>query len=340
MKLRVLITFIALAFPALAQKPASVNDTARFLAGMPLTGGPLESFARSGTWATHAVSLDSSFAKKEAAQLSHIRAWMNGNAPQYYRSSATMFYMFSGPDMLYAHTFFPNARTYILCGTEPVGALPNLTALPEGVVLDGLGGLRQSLNSILRFHYFITKDMRADLSRAQMGGTTPLLAIFLARMGCTVLNVEYVAGPAPGVKIDFKHVGGKQTVYYFKTDLSNGGGSAGFLKWCAAQGQGSSLLKAASYLMHTEGFSNVRTFLLQNSRVIIQDDSGIPLRAFTKDWTVRTYGRYVPGGDTFGKYYQRDLAAVFAANPPPELGFAFGYHWQRDRGILMFATRK
>ena len=42
----------------------------------------------------------------------------------------------------------------------------------------------------------------------------------------------------------------------------------------------------------------------------------------------------------FGKYYQRDLAEVFATNPPPELGFAFGYHWQRDRGVLLLATRQ
>jgi hypothetical protein len=35
-----------------------------------------------------------------------------------------MFYMFSGPDFLYAQTFFPNADTYILCGIEPIGAIP------------------------------------------------------------------------------------------------------------------------------------------------------------------------------------------------------------------------
>jgi hypothetical protein len=337
MKLRALAILIALAAPALAQK-ASVNDTAHFLAGMPVTG-PLESLTRNGTWTSYAAALDTSFLKQEAAQLSHVRAWMNGNAPQHYRSSATMFYMFSGPDILYAHTFFPNARTYILCGTEPVGNVPDLIATSPDTVLDGLAGLRQSLSTILRFHYFITKDMRADLNRAQLGGTTPLLYIFLARMGCTVLDTSYVSTPAPGVKINFKHGGSVQTVYYFRTDLSNGGGSAGFFRWCAAQGPGSSLVKAASYLMHTEGFSNVRTFLLQNSRVIVQDDSGIPLRAFTKDWKVRVYGRYVPHGEMFGKYYQRDLAAVFAANPPQDLGFAFGYHWQRDRGVLIFATR-
>ncbi len=339
MKIRVLAVLAVLTVSALAQKPARLNDTAQFLAGLPVSG-PLEPLTRERAWLFYAEALNTAWEKKEAAQLSHIRAWMNGNAPQHYRSAAPMFYMFSGPDFLYAHTFFPNARTYILCGTEPVGSVPDLLSMPPGAVLDGLGGLRQSLGNILRFHYFITKDMRANLTRAQLGGTVPLLYVFLARMGCTVLETDSVSAPAPGVKITFKHGGRPQTLYYFKTDLSNGGGSASFLKWCAGQGQGSSLLKAASYLMHGDSFSNVRSFLLTNSRVLIQDDSGIPLRAFTKDWTIQCYGRYVPGGETFGKYYQRDLAEVFANHPPAPLGFAFGYHWQRDRGMLMLATRR
>ena len=83
------------------------------------------------------------------------------------------------------------------------------------------------------------------------------------------------------MKITFSGAEQPQTLYYFKTDLAGGGNSA-FLRWCAARGPGLSLLKAASFLMHGDGFAGVRNFLLQNSRVIIQDDSGIPLRAFRK----------------------------------------------------------
>ena len=339
MKLLHLYALLALALPALGQKPASVNDTARFLAGLPVSG-PLDRLTRDEGWTSYAAAIDEAWNKKEYHHLSVVRGWMATNAAAHYRSSAPVFYMFSGPDILYAHTFFPNAKTYILCGIEPVGTVPDLAAMSSATIYDGLLGFCKSLRTMLRFHYFITKDMRADLSRAQMGGTVPLLYVFLARMGCTVLDTEYVSSPAPGVKIRFKHHGGVQTVYYFKTDLSNGGGSAAFLRWCAAQGPANSLLKAASYLLHGDSFTNVRSFLLQHSRVIIQDDSGIPLRAFTKDWTVRTYGRYLPHGEMFGKYYQRDLAAVFAENPPGPLGFAFGYHWQRERGVLLIGTRK
>ncbi len=319
-----LVACLTLASSVFAQKGASVNDTARFLAGLP-AGGALEPLTKNGVWQSHATAMDHAWAKKESAQVGPIRSWMDSHAPA------------SGPDALYANTFFPNARTYILAGLEPVGQVGDIGHLSPEALRGELSSLRSSMSTMLSFHYFITKDMRTGLGAGQINGTLPILYVFLSRLGNTILDTQFVNSPAPGVKITFSRGGGTQTLYYFKTDLSGGG--SGFLKWCAGQGPGNSLLKAASYLMHTDGFSGVRNFLLSNSRVIVQDDSGIPLRSFTKGWTVNCYGRYVPHAEMFGKYHQADLAAIYDKQQPPELGFAFGYHWQKDRGILMLATR-
>ncbi len=81
--------------------------------------------------------------------------------------------MFSGPDFLYARTFFPNASTYILCGTEPVGSVPDISKMPEANVASDLSNLRRALDTMLTTHYFITKDMRVDLTRGYIGGTLP-----------------------------------------------------------------------------------------------------------------------------------------------------------------------
>ena len=316
--------------------PPTLTDTARFLAGMPVTGA-LEPFTHDPVWQEHAKAMDEAWGRKQRQQITPIRQWMLANAPEFHRSTATMYYMFSGPDFLYASLFFPVANTYILAGLEPVGNVPNVMQLPADMLGTDLIALRNSMNSILRFQYFITKEMRADLGKGNVSGTLPILYVFLARLGYTINDVTYVKSPADGVKITFTGGDQPQTLYYFKTDLS--GGNSAFLRWCAARGPGLSLLKAASFLMHGDGFSGVRNFLLQNSRVIIQDDSGIPLRAFPKGWTVKCYGRYVPHGDEFAKYYQPELAALYAQDPPPApLGFAFGYHWRRADGMLMVAT--
>lgn len=334
MKLRVLSLFLAGLCAAKAQQPPTPDESAHFLAGLPVSG-PLAPLIETPAWQAHAHALDEVWARKERQQIGPISAWMLANAGDYYRSTDTAYYMFGGPDILYANVIFPSANTYLLAGLEPVGQVPDLTRIPPEMLAPELAALRGSMATILRIQYFITKDMRVELGRENLGGTLPILYVFLARLGYSIISTERISSPADGVKIEFTAGGKPQTLYYFKTDLSGNGNSA-FLKWCAARGPGLSLLKAASYLMHGDGFSGVRNFLLEHSRVIIQDDSGIPLRAFPKNWTVQVFGRFVPHGDEFAKYNQPDLAALCANNP--ELGFPFGYHWQRDRGLLMFAT--
>jgi hypothetical protein len=335
MHLRLFLAALAsLALPLLAQEGASPNDQARFLAGLPVRNSALDAFAHDPQWAQHAVEMDKRWGKAEERQLAKVRSFASSHVPGS-GSRDTMYYMFSGPDFLYANTIFPNASTYILCGTEPVGQVPDITKIPRASLAAALDNLRLSLKTVLEQHYFITKDMRVDLTKNNLGGTLPILYVFLARTGHTISSVQYVNSPAPGVKITF----GSQTLYYFKTDLSNGGGSAGFLRWCAQQRPGMSLLKAASYLMHEESFSTVRHFLLENSRVIVQDDSGIPFRYFGQaGWELDLYGHYDDVLDTFANKLQPDLVAAYARGHNTDLGFAFGYHWQAAKGMMMVAT--
>ncbi len=304
-----------------------------------MRGSALEARTRSRAWAEHATAMDSAFDRQEQRQLSRVKSWSRANVPGS-GGSGTMYYMFSGPDFLYANAFYPNASTYILAGTEPVGDVPDLAKLSDGQLDAGLQGLRQSMKTILDFHYFITKDMRVDLSRTQINGTLPILFVFLARTGNSIQGVEKISSPAPGVKISFSgSAGHAQTLYYFRTDLSNGG-RGGFLKWCAEQGPGMTLLKAASYLLHSDNFTAVRNFLLESSQVIVEDDSGIPLRSLkAAHWETHPYGVYQGPIKLFAKNYQPDLEAEFRSSASP-LGFGFGYHWQTDRGMLILATRK
>ena len=321
-----------------AQPTATLDDTARLLAGLPVTG-PLTGLTQDQRWQGHAAAMDKAWKTKEFFQLGPIATWMSSHAPECYQSSGTMYYMFSGPDFLYAYAFFPNASTYILAGLEPVGQVPDVSRMNADTLTANLGALRNSMSTLLITHYFVTEEMKAELGRGSLTGTVPILYVFLARLGCTVRDTTYVHSPADGVKISFSHNGRAQTLYYFRTDLSGGGSS--FLRWCASHGAGVSLIKAASYLMHGEGFSGVREFLLGHSTCIVQDDSGIPLRSFGKNWSLEFYGRFVPHGEKFGKYDQTSLAEIYHRNPPPpELGFAFGYWWQAERGLLILARHK
>ncbi|MDB6154590.1 MAG: hypothetical protein JWL90_3043 [Chthoniobacteraceae bacterium] len=337
--LSILFVLCAIASGSVAQT-SSPNDRARYLAGLPVRNSAFDPLTRGGSYPEHVAYLNKSWAKKEGLALNPVRSWAAGAGGDFHNRSGTLYYMFSGPDFLYAHSLFPNASTYILCGTEPVGNVPELTQIPRETLDASMADLRRALNTMLNFNYFVTKEMRVYLQGGQLGGTMPVLYVFLARLGCTIQEVSLVSTPSTGVRIVFTGPnGGSKTLYYFKTDLSNGS-SSGFLRWCASKGPGMSLLKADSYLLHNDGFSQVRRFILDNSRVIVQDDAGIPLRQFDDRWTLRFYGDYAAPIELFKQYQQPDLAAAYQRSPRQPLSFAFGYHWQRERAVLMVATRK
>lgn len=348
-----LLALLALTCAAGAQD-ISADATAKFLAGLPVRGTALESYSHEPAWADHATGFDREWTKLDQRQLAKIRTWAPVFLGTAYTDRCPMFYMFSGPDFLYAQAFFPNASTYILCGTEPVGAIPDITKVPRPALHSSLANLRKSLDSVLSWSFFITKNMKVDLTQTQLSGTLPVLYVFLARSGCRIESVEAVAldkagnlvsgkGATPGAKISFFGANGRaQTLYYFTTDLGNWGIKAqpGFMKFCRQQGEGVSLLKAASYLMHETGFSDVRDFLLGHSKLILQDDSGIPLRYFQAGkWRLRYCGNYAGPIDLFKQYPQPDLTTAYQNSHPAPLDFGFGYQWQANRSSLLIATR-
>jgi hypothetical protein len=332
----------------------TADDTAKLLAGMqPSADSPLMPLTKDPSWQRHARFFDSAFGQLEQRQLSRIRAWSDAHlaAPK-----PTMFYMFSGPDFLYADAFYPKATTYVLSALEPPGQVPDLTRLPRGAIGAALYNVEHSLGSILSFSFFITKQMKTDLRAGQISGTLPILYVFLARSGKTIKSVTPIALDAEGnvktgsespgsnaprgARITFTGSDGvEKTLYYFSTDLSNGGvKSSGFLKFCSTLAPGNSLLKSASYLLHSGNFTTVRDYILANSATVIQDDSGIPLTYYSsKQWRFFPFGRYLGPIGEFPGRYQQSYAELFRRAEP--VNFGIGYRWRTNESNLLLSVR-
>jgi len=334
------------------------NDTARILAGMPpAENSPLAKITQDSGWKNHAKSFGAAWEKLDKKQLTKVRAWQAKNMPN---AQPVLYYMFSGPDYLYADAFFPKASTYVLSGLEPIGSVPELSELPIRSLSGELRQLQSSLNSVMSYSFFITNNMRKQLRTGKVNGTLPLLYVFLSRSGKTIdevslvdLDENGVVQPegkvdaklaTKGVKIAYSSADGrKQTLYYFTTDLSNAGlkKNGAFLKFCEGLGSGDAFIKSASYLMHSGGFSTVRDFLLQRSMAILQDDSGIPVQHFKADeWELRPYGRYLGPISLFRGNYQDKLAKVFKAGNRAPLDFGVGYRWRSNESNVLLAVKK
>ena len=192
--LRTIIAILTTLVLALSAAPvqsfasATADDTARFLAGLsPSPNSPLAAFTRDPAWPSHARYFDSIFAREESTHLSKVREFSRKYLTD---KHDTMLYMFSGPDFLYATSFFPNASTYVLAGLEPVGAVPDLTGLSPWVLNEELRNLEISTGSLFNFSFFITQNMKTQLRNGPVYGALPVLYVFLARTGKTIHQVE------------------------------------------------------------------------------------------------------------------------------------------------------
>ena len=337
----------------------SPQDTALFLAGMPIDPrSPLAPLAQTQPWQQHAAFFETQFAKLTNGKFAKLHLWQDTNAPELKESIPVVYYMFSGPDFLYVDQFLPNASTYIMCGKEALGPAPDPLKIDIGYLAGALQNLEDAMKSSLTATYFVTKDMKVDLQRQELNGTLPILYVFLARGDKTIRDVSFVSldrsgalrlsapgkSGTPGVHITYvdNASGRQQELFYFTTDISDGGIAAnpGFMKFCEQHGVGASFLKSSSYLLFENGFNRVRDFLISNSNLVVQDDSGIPITYFNPDkWNLRLFGTYVGPIELFKQHYQPKLTELYQRSNPIEFGIGFGYQWDYRKSNLIIATR-
>lgn len=339
-------------------RSSPANDAARYLAGLPvLPGSQIAGLTQEPSWQAHARAMNQAFAQLEQRQLSNIRIFRAENIAPVTQENHTCVYLFSGPDFLYADAMFSDCSTFVLQGLEPVVPLPDLATVPPAALAGTLQNIQISLNTILSFSFFKTKDMREDFERSQVKGVLPAIFVFLARTGKEVNGIEYISldkagavvqgfqGATRGAKVTFTDAAtrSEKVLYYFTSDLSDEAlkRNSGLLRFCEGLGPSNSLLKAASYLLHEGGFDTVRNYLLQNSAAILEDDSGIPVHFFAPDrWTLRFFGSYTGPIDLFKKFEQPDLRQYYATSSPKPLTFGFGYRWNSRTSTLFLAVRK
>jgi hypothetical protein len=348
---------------ATADSSSEFDQFADFIAGRPTGRTPWADLEQTPMWGAHAERCNRAWLRLERNQLSRIRTWRSLEFKEALTDARALFYPFGGPDFLYAQAFFPNASDYILVGLEPAGSLPDWQSLSEEDWNKYLSGLLKSLEEILDFTFFRTNDMKEHLEAQEGNGILPMLLFFVARTGNEIVSIDRVyilpngdvAGSDDSRKprrppsqltarrIQFRGpTGGLRNLYYFSLDLSNYSlrrrpGFAAFLK---KRQPLHSFVKAASYLMFRPVFSDVRGLLINESRCLLQDDSGVPVDYFeASKWQLSFYGRYDKPIRLFEERYQPNLEQLYRKAKVSALSFGFGYRVQADRSNLMLARR-
>lgn len=340
--------------PAAFTVDAAADRHARLLAGM-------DQAPSDAALATHAAQLDRSFARLESVQMQRVREWSAHALPPSVHAADTLYYPFSGPDVLYPAALFPQATRMIYTGLEPVGAPPTEADFEATRLADGLAEVRRSLATLLGQSFFVTAQMQQQFARNRFAGVTPIMMLLLARSGYQIDQVVGVVLAADGrlcardfaervdnagVEIRYHKPGEQQlrTLLYLRVDLSNDGLAAtpGYARHIRQSYVAASYVKSASYLMHTADFSAIRELLQEVSPALLQDDSGIPLRKFSPErWLATFYGRYQGAASGFGGHTQPDLRQAFVDAAPAVLPFWIGYrHSPADSNLQLYQRRE
>ena len=346
-------------------KSREADDIARFFAALPASeGSPLAELEKSPSWTSHKTQMDTAWAKTDLQLLQGLRQFSNDELNLPIVAGRTVYYPFSGPDMMVPSYYFPKAPLYILVGLEPPGTLPTIEQIQKKAnVPTYLAAMRETMASILGRSFFVTKEMDSELRGQVTDGILMPMLHLLVRTNHTILGVRYVRvgdggriveRPAVyktdakyanrGVEVEFTSAPGapSQRAYYFSVNVDDKhlGDNAPFRAFLARVKDVLTFLKATSYMTHHPEFSIIRDHAVASSVLVIQDDSGIPFHFFMPDqWTVKLFGAYDKPYGSFRYMQQKDLRDAFKTASAKPLPMHIGYGYRRIESNVELAIR-
>ncbi len=335
------------------------NQHANYLAGKKTIG--YKKLQDKTYYKNYLKKINQSWSKTTAKNLLEIYKWQTKYFKHSLNDTNTLFYPFSGPDFLYAQAFFPQAKNYILVGLENPGKLPSLIKMSDEARVHYLTKLLKSLRYIDKAGYFTTKQMLSDFADSSLNGIIHLLLFYFAKTDYTITEISSVeinefgivkdkknfqiADIHPnGLRIKFykKSIENQQMLYYFPFDLSdeNLKDYPEFLFFVNSFADKNTFLKSASYLLHDNDFKMIRTFILKQSNIILQDDSGIPYKILKSNgFGIKLFGNYTRTIKVFSENFQPDLQKELEYRQVPMLNFKFGYNSWKNQTVLMLAEK-
>jgi hypothetical protein len=345
-----------------------VNDTltelAELIAGTKSKQGLFSDYSTIISYKKYAENIENKWRLFDSTKLKPIETFSSKFLIQH--SNSSVFYPFSGPDILYASTLFSNLPRITMIGLEPVGTLPiiddkNLT--PDSIH-QYCDKISQSLFAILNFSFFRTVSMKEDLRSKEVDGSIHLLLMFLSRTGHKISSIKpfYIDSLGKQIFVENTITLNKKkyknpsieivaiknnlikTITYTSSDISDIvlNRNIGLQYFILNTMPKITYLKGASYLMHKSTFSKIRNLILDNTNTIVQDDSGVGIKyilSHKNNWEFSLFGNYTKPINMFKDFYQLTLDSLYKNLGSKPLGFGMGYNY-RDRNSNFMIIKK
>jgi len=295
--------------------------------------------------------------------LTPISNWKNSALPESCLNTDFLFYPFSGPDFLIPNTLFTQTKHIVMFGLELPGK--DMSKNGNDFALNSMPLMQKSLRDYFGKSYFITKNMMTDLKSDSLNGVTPLISTFLVKSNFKLISIKNFKLNNAGEKIYFdleKDTFSNANIYGVEINYSKDLINSLQIDYLSFNAEDPSMqthpeimmffektipsntvsyLKSASYLLHYNGFSTIRNLVLNKSKYVLQDDTGIAEKYFSSDWKLSLWGVYEKPIKDFSGVYQKELDSLYKVkNQVKPLPFNMGYHYFNGNQNLLLAEKK
>jgi hypothetical protein len=302
--------------------------------------------------------------KMDTNLLEPIMRWRESSLPLECQNTSFLFYPFSGPDFLIPNAIFPNIKHMVMFGLERPGR--DISFKGIDFAKNSMSRMQVSLRDYCSKSYFITKNMNNDLKNDTLSGVVPLIATFLLKENFRLISIKNYKLSNNGNKIYYESSiikKNKDTVIGVEINYTKDEKDTLRIDYLSFDAEDISLmshnevinflnnqipnetcsyLKSASYLLHYESFSKIRNILLDKSKYILQDDTGIAYEYFLKkySWDFNLWGIYEKPIKDFSGVFQNKLDTLYKLKKQSKpLPFNMGYHYFNGNQNLMLAIK-
>ena len=344
-------------------------ELSQFLSGLPLDEkNRFLKLSESASYKSYAKTINSYWEKIDSDYLKKVQPFKSEFMPVK-GAANTAFYPLSGADFVNLNAFYPDANSNIMVGLEPAGKITDPNSLTPEQLKQGLNSIQSMVGEMAAQNYFTRKRMRREFANPHFSGTSPVLLIFMTRLGLKIdfwERVEldrtgklipeteaHIADKNPdkieAVRIYFhkeKDMYSRELTFfrmYINENSAEENTAEG--KYFVSQGRLNLLLKSAEYVLQLPMYEKFIKTILARTDTVVQDDSAIPFKAFDRvAWEAKVFGVYTARArlqNTPNVPDQTDLQNEFKQNAK-NLPFKYGYGVLKgnDKSNLMILIRK
>lgn len=242
-----------------------------------------------------------------------------------------LFSPFVRQDLIPVFAMFPHCRLYITTGDMPIMLYHDVDVnlLPlELIWQQAISGI--SLRPSQKEQKPEWQDFTTlAVSQLKILGNKILSIVPIYLYDNGKLGFDPKVGATQGVQIVFRIDDNRPVQSLLYWPAMEGGELTNLERMISVQPDLVTLIRATDFSLYKPEFEGLAKAIAQSSKLILQDESGVPFKYFTlEEWYIKHFGHYLSPGasDIYRDFFQKELFVSYNLRGADPLGFQFSLY--------------